>query len=103
MFLLPEQLVQVCRNPFSEAAVVDKNERCAVRGDRFYQSREDQRPDAVGREVGKILSHARDLQIHFLFIAGVNDCDVARSQLPVPPFLPAEEPRNRLQRPLRCG
>ena len=103
MFLFSEKLVQFGRDPFGKAPVVDKNKCGGVFVDGVDQSRKNQRPNAVGGQVGKIPGNACHLQVHFLFVSCVDNCNVARNQFPAAPFLPAEESCNRLQRPLRCG
>ena len=113
--LLAGELVEPLREPLREPPAVGEDDRAAVAADQLEDPRVDRRPDAGAHvaarggatrllleredlaQRGHVVDRDDDLEIERLARAGVDDRHLA-----VRPG-PAEEPGDRLERPLRGG
>ena len=89
------QLVQPQRQPLGEAAVVDEDDRRAVRADELEDLRVDRGPDRLLLlGLAHVVERHDDLQVELLRAAGVDELDLAPAR---------DEAADLLQRPLRRG
>ena len=112
--VLVGELVELRREPLGEAPSVHEHDRRAVRADQLEQPRVDRRPDRGARRTrprrvrspgsssglpdrGHVLDRHDDLELHRLAVPGVDDRDRPRRAVV---GVPAEEARDRLERPL---
>ena len=70
-------LVEVVAGPLRQTAVIGEDECGLVCADEIEHLRDDRRPHRVAGQVAEVVYDADDLQIHSLFVRGVDDGDGA--------------------------
>ena len=72
---LPGQLVQAGGSPLGQSAVVDEDQRRPVALNEAVDLGEDQSPNALVREVGKIRRNRDHFDVHLLTSANIDNRD----------------------------